>query len=176
MPPPFVDGDSGNFSIPPPPSPVLLFYPLQQKVGRGQIKLLWIKFAANPINHPLMLVVFRIADRVKKIGISPDATDILRRTRPTARHTDRIDASLLGGQNLLDHNVVIPTITKVVKILKLHLRDTRYITKFDSPLIVDPLPVVRTWLPKIFTIQVKMMEVITLPPKRDLDDAMQLAK
>jgi len=81
------------------------------------IKMLWIKLAA-PVEHVVMFGVIGISQSVQEIIIAEDSPTILRRAGTLTLDAPRVLHVGVGLEGLFDCDCVLPTITKIVRILE----------------------------------------------------------
>ncbi len=73
---------------------------------------------AQPLQHALVLGMVRVGDCLDQRLVAVRAATILRRTRAFAGHADRVMGGRFGRLQLLEDDLVIPTVAKVVLILE----------------------------------------------------------
>src|SRR3954452_1790511 len=88
----------------------------QLLVHRPEVERVRIEAPADPLQHGRVLLVLGIADRLQKLLIAPDPTDILRRTGPSAGQASRVQHTRLRREHLLHEDVVLPVVAEVVQV------------------------------------------------------------
>src|SRR4051794_29073304 len=76
-------GHGSRWSIGEAPSP-------QPAVNGFGVELPRVERAADPLQHVLVALVLRVADRLQEVGVAPHAAAVLRRAGPLARHAPRV--------------------------------------------------------------------------------------
>ena len=61
----------------------------QSGIDRGEVAALRGERSAGPLQHPVVLIVVRVGDRLEEAGVAPWAADILRRPGATSGHAPR---------------------------------------------------------------------------------------
>ena len=87
---------------------------MHQSVGVGQIELCRIEGPVGPFDHTIVFFVSRIGHRLDELGIAIGATDIVGRAGILAVKTDGELQAEVGPGQVLDNNVVLPAVAKVV--------------------------------------------------------------
>ena len=100
----------------------ILYSPLEHFVYENQIDSLWIKWPFRSLTQPLfhfqVFFVIWIVHRLQQICVTRRSAAILGRTCTPSIQTDWDPTSLLPRRLLLNHDVVLPAITKIVLVLK----------------------------------------------------------
>src|SRR5438552_3934360 len=86
----------------------------QRRVHALSVELLGVEFATNPFQPLFVLWVVRVIQDLEELSIAPDATDVLGRTGSPAFEADRVCHTGLRLQQLLDDEVVLPSVAKVI--------------------------------------------------------------
>jgi hypothetical protein len=84
---------------------------MQHSIDPRQIEPIGIECTAHPLKHFGVFAMSGILNRLQKIGIAPHAAKIFRRTGALPVQTEWVARTLFGRQNLLDDDVVFPTIS-----------------------------------------------------------------
>src|ERR1039457_4081577 len=98
----------------------------QQGISLFRIECVRIEIVAGPLQHPLMLLMFRVGQNGEQIGIAVWAATIFRRTCVLTRQAMRF-ALALGCNLSLNYDFVYPVVAKVVAIPKFSIWASNFV-------------------------------------------------
>jgi len=87
----------------------------QALVQRGQVERFGVEGAADPLQHGVVFLMLRVADRFQEVLVTLRAATILGWAGPLTGKTARDALAGLAGQDLLDDHLVLPAVSEVVE-------------------------------------------------------------
>src|SRR4029077_990252 len=81
------------------------------------VELFGVELTLEPFAQLVVTFMVRVALGLDELQITPGTPHVLGWASPLAVDADRIGPTLLGRQELLDHDLVLPTVAEVVSVV-----------------------------------------------------------
>lgn len=87
------------------------------ELHRSRIKHLTVEAPTGPLQRRLVLLVIRLGDDLKELGIAVHTTAVLGRTPTFTRDTTRVPAVVVGTLEALMDQDVLPVVAEVARVV-----------------------------------------------------------
>jgi len=150
----------------------------EHEVDVGGVERLGIELVRGvdpePFEHVGVLGVRLIGEGLAKIGVAPHPTAVLRRATALASEAHGVAPAGIGREHLLEDDVVLPVIAEVVDVADALSGFPEQVGDRDSALVA--VTEFRVGQPVVDATRFEGMEVVVLPPHRDLDHVVEPAE